>query len=323
MKKTELKSYLGVLKTIAKSNRLDTLKDIKISGGTLSATNLDIYADLNLGVVGEAVYDSKILDLITIDLNSDLTAYKTHELIDFPDFMDEAPKHQINLNQRWSRGTLGEILIHALDFVSTDTMRPALTGVWTQNGEIVATDGFRAYASDKVIDDQIGEYGLPAPLLKLYKKVAKLGEWALTITDNTFVLTNGTLTIRSKQIAGTFPKVRELMNGNRLYSHEVVLPYAQLKSAISKSDKTLVIALDGTLTLEGRPLPISAKVSAKDYEYDQDGYRALLCGLAGDKIGVDATLLSAFRADNGEITLRINPDPKNKVYSVVEPHNTK
>lgn len=321
MKTTELKSYLGVLKSIAKSGRLDTLKGIKIESGDLSATNLDIYATLTYSAKGEGVYNSKVLDLIALSAESDLTAYQFAELRDFPDFMDETPDHTIDLNTRHSRGTLGEILIHALDFVSTDQMRPALTGVWLKGGEVVATDGYRAIASSKLgeIPENL-EIGLPAPFLKLYKKVAKFGEWSLSITTNTLILTNGNLTIISKQLAGTFPEARTLVNENRTYTYKAVIPYKQLKPLFSKSDQCLTIGEGGELILDGRPLPLSAELAEQEYEFDLDCYRTLLCGRVDEGATLDPNLLATYKTDKaGNITIRYNLGKLNKVYSVVEP----
>lgn len=322
MKKAELKAYTGVLKTIAKSNRhLDTLKGVAISEGEITATNLDTFATLAYPVKGEAVYDSKVLDLIQISADADLTAYQTTELRDFPEFHEQDSLATLNLNTRHSRGTLGELLIHALDFVSTDMTRPALTGVWLDKSEVVATDGYRAYASDKLGEISADlTIGLPAPVLKLYKKVMKYGDWTIQIASDYVKLTNGTLTIFSKQLSGSYPSVRNLMNGNRLFTHKAVLPYAQIKALATKTEKSLGIGLDGSLTLENRPLPFSATIAAQAYEHDQDGYRTLLCGLIGEGVLIDATLLSAFKPDkDGNITIRFNTETPNRVYSVIEP----
>lgn len=319
LKQTELNAYLGVLKAIAKTNKLETLKGLAIKDGNLEATNLEITATLYGNIKSEeGIYNSQIADLFKVDRLADLAPYKVKPIEDWAEEKEQDTKALINLDLRTSRGTLAEIICHAADFVSTDATRPALTCVWAQNSEIVATDGYRAYASSDYPELENSHFSLTSDLLKQFKKIAKFGGWKLYEGDSRVILANDHFRISAPLCPKDPPIVRNLLNSNRHFAYKVVLPYKQIKVLASKANHELEIKQDGTLLLNSLPLPIKAEVYEHDYEYDLDGFRAVLCGLVGKATRLDTTLLGAFKSDkSGNLTLRINfGDP---LYGVVEP----
>lgn len=318
MTKSELNAYLGILKAIAKSNRLETLKGIAIDGGTAEATNLDLFAQVSLGVAGYGIYNSSALDLIKVAPEADLAGYQVGEMRDWPEVRVGEMSPQIDL----AAHNLTEIICHAADFISTDTMRPALTGVWAKNGEIAATNGYIAYTSGEFSELNLAEFSLPSFLLKHFKKVAKFGEWKLEFNADFVRLCNGHFTLISKQLAGTFPDVRNLANTNRDFAYRIDLPYAQIKTLISKTDCRLRISKTGEIALENRPLPIRAEIAEVAYTYDEKSPRTLLCALADqgdqDLIAINGNLLKVFKTDKGG-KIRIESRPGSSVYAVHEP----
>lgn len=322
MLKAELNAYLGVLKTTAKSSRLDTLKCVASHDGVLEATNLDFFARLKANFP-EGVYNNKILDLIKVAPSADLEPYQEHTLDDWVELHPSEPLGEIDLSPETPYGSYSDIVAHAAEFISSDSTRPALMTVNIANGEIAATDGYRAYISQKLPIEQ--SCNLIAPLLKAFRKVAKYGKWTLTIYEDMVKLDNGEIALFAKQCSKPFPPVRGLMNDNRTFTHKVVIPYSQLKPLISKTDNELVIKPNGEMTLGGRPLPLLANVVplADPYQADIDCFRAVLCGLSNHPFDVacNATYLATYRTDkDGNITLYANYGTQhNTIYDMHEP----
>ena len=321
IRKGELTAYLGVLKTIAKSSNLETLKGIAILDGNLQATNLDITATLKADIQAEdCIYDSNFLDLLKVREWADPTPYKVQPIIDWVEARPQEFGEEINLDTRHSRGTLGEIIIHAFGFVSTDSTRPNLMSVWSDKGEIVATDGYRAYASGSLAELDGMKFSLTTEVIKHLKKIIKYGGFKLRFNDQMVEIENDFFKLRAPMCAKAPAPVRDLMNSNRSFSRKLFLPYRQLKPLFNKTNKELEVKPNGTLVLENRPLQIPIPIIEVDptYEYDEDHCRALLCGLRNGGLRFDATLLSAFTTNqDGNIILRYNEN--SLVFGIDEP----
>lgn len=325
MKKTELNTYLGILKAIAKSNKLDTFKGLALIDGNLQATNLDITATLKGDLKGEnGIYQSQIADLVKVDATADLAPYKAQPITDWVEINPQDFGRGISLDTRHTRGTLGEIIAHASGFVSTDITRPALMCVWVDGEEVVATDGYRAYASGKLGELNDGEQiSFRSDFLKHFKRIAKFGGFVLRYSDQMVEIENSHFILRAPLCSKDPAPVRNLMNSNRTFDYKVVLPYKQLKPLFSKMDHELEIKPDGSLFLSNRPLPIKAAVQeTPDYEYDLDHCHALLCGLSNGGTRMNAELLTAYTPDkDGNINIRVNFGERDHIYGVDEPLN--
>lgn len=322
MLKSELNAYLGVLKAIAKSNHLDTLKGIAVNDGNLEATNLDITAVLKSDIKAEtAIYNSQILDLLKAVPTADLAPYKAQPIEDWVEARPQEFGEEINLDTRHPRGTLGEIIAHAFGFVSTDTTRPALMCVWSDKGEITATDGYRAYASGPLAELEDQTFSLTTEVMKHLKKLIKYKGFKLRYGDQTIEIENEHFKLRAPLCSKSPAPVRDLMNSNRKFGFKVVLPYKQLKPLFSKTTKELEIRQDGALILDNRPLPIKAEVKqTDDYEYDLDHCHALLCGLSNGGTRMNPNLLSAYTTDkDGNLNIRVNFGERDHLYGVDEP----
>lgn len=322
MLKGELNTYLGILKAIAKSNRLDTLKGIAVVNGNLEATNLDITATLKGNLSAEpGIYDSQIADLLKIDPAADLAPYKAQPIEDWVEARPQEFGEEIDLDTKHPRGTLGEIIAHAFGFVSTDTTRPALICVWSDKGEIIATDGYRAYASGPLAELEDQTFSLTTEVMKHLKKLIKYKGFKLRYGDQTIEIENEHFKLRAPLCSKSPAPVRDLMNANRKFAYKVVLPYKQLKPLFNKTSNTLSIELDGTLILDNRPLPIKSTVQqTPDYEYDLDHCHALLCGLTTGRTHINPNLLTAYTPDeNGNLNIRANFGERDHLYGVDEP----
>lgn len=318
--KGELNAYLGVLKAVAKSNKLETLKNIAIKGGNLQATNLDLTATLSANLSAEGVYTPAIADLLKIDmsLSVDLDGYKQTELRDWPEIAPQEWGKDVRLDLRTAKGSIAELICHAFGYVSTDVMRPNLQCVWLGENLITSTDGYRAFQSNRIAEIEDVSLGLRPDLLKQFKKVAKYGRWILRYSELMVELTNGTFSLIAKLADGNPAPVANLMKANRNFTHKIVLPYKQLKAVANKDWHELTILSDGKLLLNQRPLPFSASITLQDYEYDDDRFRGILCGLTGDRVALNLDYLWVFTPErDGNITLRANMLDKNgKVFGI-------
>lgn len=313
MLKSELKAYVSVIKGLAKNRT--PFKEVAIKDGTMQATNLDSVYTLKTNIKGSGVYNSKALDLYTLDPNTDLDIYRENDLEDWIELPEIKWGAELNLGTRHARRTLGEEIIYSVGFCSQDEMRPALTAVWLKNGEVMATDGYRAYASGNLAELDNFLAALPAPLVKAYKRLAKYGTWTLTLGEDknhngVVKFSNGHIELMAKQIEGHFPDVRQLMNNNREFNYRVIIPIDKVKTLQDRFNDDLEIAFDGSMTLNSRPLPFKATVVEALYTFDEDqNHRGLIMGRnlksSQNLLNVSVRLLSDFETDNGEIQLRV------------------
>lgn len=312
MLKTELKSYVSVIKGLAKNPT--PFSKIAIRENTIQATDLTHIFTLKTEVKGFGVYDPKALDFYLLDNNATLSAFRDGELDDWVEFPEIKWGAEINLGTRHARRTLGEELIYALGFTSNDNSRPALMGVWSQKGEIVSTDGYRAYASGKMAELENLPFNLDQTMLKAYKKLAKYGNWTLTVGENNhqnpiIKLENENIVLVSKQVVAKMPEIRTLADGRRAYNYKVIIPFDKVKAIQDRENDNLEIKTDGSLTLNFRPLPFKAEIIKTNYAYDTDQVRQLIMGLSeksNDTLACMSVRLAAdFKTKNGELTLRV------------------
>ena len=323
MTKGEINAYLGVLKAIAKSNKLETLKGLAVKDGNLEATNLDFSATLKAEIKAEGIYDPAIADLLKIGmaLSVDMDAYKRNDIRDWLEIHPQEYGAGINLATSTDHGTLADIIIHASDFVSTDVTRSVLQRVWLTDGEIMASDGFRALLSGKVISSD-HKCALHSAFVKQFKKVAKYGVWKLQYNDDFVKLSNGVFTMVTKNGSGSFPDLRAIFASCAHYTHTIKLPYTSIKAITNKTARELQIKLDGSLLLDARPLPFKAELSETAHDIEPNKYQTVLCGLKDGLLKVNPNYLVAFKPQpNGNIVMyaRLSQNKNDMVFTIDEP----
>lgn len=268
MTKTELKTYYGVLKGLAKTAPLPIWRNVGIKDNRIEATDLDHIFTLCNKIEGDGVYNPQALDLNLIDENSSIEAYKEGDWTeDWVEFYEVA-HHTVELTPE-----VVAKIIYAMNFISKDTMRPALCRVWIKDGRVEASDGYKLYMSDKILADTF-EANFSAKTLSAFKKVAKHGTWILSVTEHSASLSNGIITLRNKLVEG-FPDLPSLCSKAATASVKVELPIKQILTLAQKDD-ILNVHKDGSLVLAGRPLPLNATISAEDKTYG--GERKVLMG---------------------------------------------
>lgn len=330
MLKSELKSYVSVIKGLAKTNKMTAWKSVAIKDNTIEATDLTHIFTLKTEIAGSGLYDTKALDVFVLDNSADLSAFRGGELDDWVELPRIRWGAELNLATRHARRTLGEELVYALGCVSNDMTRPALTAVWAQNGEVMSSDGYRAYASGNLAELDGLLFNLDQTILKAYKRLAKYGNWTLTIGQDdrhapVIKLENENIVLMSNQIEATMPNIRALANNNSKYNYKVVIPFDKVKAIQDKDNDNLEIKVDGTMTLNRRPLPFKAEIVKTNYEYDNDQIRQLLMGLSdkqNDTLAMFSVRLSAdFKTKDGKMTMRVllpelPTETRNLCYSI-------
>lgn len=315
MLKSELKSYTSVIKGLAKTNKMSAWKSVAIRDNTIQATDLSHIFTMKTEIAGSGLYNPKALDMYVLDNTADLESFRAGELDDWVEIPKITWGAKLNLATRHARGTLGETIVYALGCVSNDMTRPALTGVWAKDGEIVSSDGYRAYMSGKMAELENLAFNLDATIVKAYKRLAKYGNWTLTIGEDdrhnqVIKLENENISLVSNQIEAQFPEIRHIAKANNTFNYKIVIPFDKVKTLQDRDNDDLEIKFDGTMTLNLRPLPFKAEIiKTDDYHYDTDQMRQIIMGLAksqNDTLAVFSVRLAAdFRTKDGKMTMRV------------------
>lgn len=330
MLKSELKSYVSVIKGLAKTNKMSAWKSVAIRDNTIQATDLSHVFTMKTEIAGSGLYNPKALDVYTLDNSADIESFRDGELDDWVEVPRIKWGAKLNLATRHTRGTLGEIFTYALGCVSNDMTRPALTAVWSQNGEVMSSDGYRAYMSGNLAELDNLNFNLDQTILKAYKRLAKYGNWTLTIGEDdrggqVVKLENENIVLISHQIEAQFPDLRAIARANHTYNYKIVIPFDKVKAIQDKDNDNLEIKTDGSMTLNHRPLPFKAEIIKAEYDYDTDQMRQILMGLSeyqNDTLACLSVRLAAdYHTKNGEMTLRVLlPDDytpsRNLAYSI-------
>lgn len=238
MEKKELKTYLSALKTFrGKTKTLPVLKGVAIKGNTLIATDLEHYAEFNIGTkLGDGVFDEFVFDLLTTKgLDADIADSKTNDLDDYPVLATEWEDELYIL-------TDADIdhIINAVECVSKDATRPVLQVVALTDGLISAIDGYVLYSSKQ--SERLGFVGdkfayLDKPMVMALKKLRKFGVWTIGLSkDNQYVkITNGVFSIKGKNEGwGRFPDIRYLLSQKEHFNTTITFDYATVSALASK-----------------------------------------------------------------------------------------
>lgn len=273
MKTAELKTYLQVLKSKVKTS---PYKEVEISGTQIKVRgekgNPDILFVLNCGTKGNGIYSPEALDMLLLDIEADIEAYRKGDVEEW-----QVAEYTTN-NDLYVDKEIMARLDEASKYVSKDTFRPSLCRVHFKNGDIMATDGYRAYL-DKVVSEKLNG-NLSPSTIAIIKKCFKYGDWHIAFgstpwSDNTLQAFNGYFTIWDKGTeTSQTPEMRTLLEERDLDTNVVVeFPYLALKALKPDKNATKVeLSVDSLnpdlveITLDGKVLPLRAnfkRVEAK------------------------------------------------------------
>ena len=262
MKPAELKAYLATLKgytTKSKTTPLPVLRGVAKRGDTLTTTELDHYCELKVATsLEDGFYDDYALDLLTTKgVDTELTKSAEWGLDDYPEL-------QVKEWDRTRCLTQLDIdhIIEAVECVSKDTTRPALTLVAIDDNLIAGTDGYVLYATTASPELRGTTIFLDAKMVATLKRLRKYGSWEIrTAEDGTLTqITNGTLTLTGRLPDIRYPAIRTLLDKTKVFSTSVVLDFATISALANKDRDTLDInPMTGEVLLESHPTGVVAR----------------------------------------------------------------
>lgn len=322
MNKTELKTYLQVLKSKVKTS---PYKEVEITGTQIKVrgekNNRDILFVLNCGTKGNGIYSPEALDMLLLDIEANIEAYRKGDAEGW-----QVAEYTTNNDLYVDKEVMAR-LDEASKYVSKDTFRPSLCRVHFKNGDIMATDGYRAYL-DKVVSENLNGNLAPSTIT-IIKKCFKYGDWHIAFgttpwSDNTLQAFNGYFTIWDKGTeTSQTPEMRTLLEERDLDTNVVIkIPYTQIKSIDSKGG-VLELDIDDlykgegekmlTLTLGGLSLPLRATATPVSATYTKGATLRVLMPRVDRNhyLSISATLLKGFPTDKeGNVYLQMNEATK-------------
>ena len=308
MKPAETKAYIATLKKLAKSNKsLEFLQGVGIRDGIAEATDLTTMVKINLGIKGQAVYNTMALDIFAQTPDADLEPYKVADLEDWPELPDYVWTDPVDITPE-----LDAAILEGRDYASSDQTRPALTAVWLRQGEVQATDGYKMYLSGPIKNlDKNDVLNLRAEVIDLYKKMRKYGTWTYQFAENgTMRLTNGVAEIIANCIDATFPDVRALAEKSSQFYQRIHLPIAQLRTIIDRKVTGIYVNRDGSIKLDQTPVPFTATIEEQPITLFPASPRRVVMPLVNHDnnvaLAVNPVLLRQYKPDkSGYIELAI------------------
>lgn len=313
MKPSELKVYLQILKSKVKTS---PYKEVEISPTQIKVrgekNNPDTLFILNLTdkVNGDGIYSPEALDLLMLDLNANISAYRKADYSGW-----QVADFHVDDDMLFDKEAIA-CLSEAVGYVSKDTFRPALCRVHFKNGDLFATDGYRAYVNPT--GELHRQFNLSPSTVAIVKKCAKYGVWHCAIghtkwSDNTNMVFNGAFAIFEKGVDfATVPDMRKLIESKDMEADTVVkIPYGQVKEVLTswncKCATDLTFDIDEqyrqgesgekalTMTLGGMLLPLRAFTDRIASPSLKGTIRILMPRVAeGHYLSIDPQLLKAF-----------------------------
>lgn len=306
--KTELKAYLAALKELAK-NKSMFKGNVYLQNNTFTTTNGNTVATLAATVQGAGEYADRVLDVYALNQNSNLEMFKRST-----DSMPELP--ECEFSEPWEVSEdLAEKLLHAYKYISVDDFRPALKQTVIRNGWVMATDGYRAYASVCKLPEEADTYFSPA-LMRAYKRLYKYGTWHYeTGTDKSgfkiVALYNEHIRLVERQEEAGFPDVIKIMSIEETYDSKVSIPVNTLWKLADKNHQCVRIKETGEIDLGDAYMsdffatPFKATYDKCSYALPQTfTTREIIMPLVdANTLGLNLALLKDLVDKDGTITL--------------------
>ena len=307
MPSKEFQTYLSTLKNVAKKS---PYKEVEIEGGDIKVKTESQFYVLKADVKQQGVFEIPALDMLAMDLNADLTPFqKSVEPLGI-----SAPEGV----EIYDTALIDKLFMARLDqatkFVSKDEFRPALARVHIMDGDIFATDGYKA-SLDRITHLTWFANFSPTTIASV-KRCFKYGTWHLHFgktagMDSISNFSNDILTIWDKGVnRDSVPKMREVISKGsakryNLCDTTIYFPYEAIKRVADKGRTKVEIGFNGEITLENVLLPVKARVVEDKTVYGESDSMKIVMPRADSKdslICLDFALLSAMKP-NKEGTL--------------------
>lgn len=209
--------HIKALKQTLKGNAkygLPILKCLEHSNGKLRATDLTIMTEVETPTIADGIWNATALDLGF----KEGTKNKEFTSQDYPTLDPKKPEQIAKL----SGDDMAKVL-RALEYVSKDTTRPALTGVLISGNKVYASDGYKLFRDTLKEQATTREIILPPQCVNVLKSSkAEKHNWSLTIYEDEVAFKSGGMTIWSKIIEAQAPRYEDLLLGDSRQNYDRV-----------------------------------------------------------------------------------------------------
>lgn len=209
------------------------------------------------------------------------------------------PKKEENANNiTLPSETLFNWLKIALNFVSTDNIRPTMTGVYLlkENGKIwcASTDAHQLFADyiECDIDDKVVDTILtPSAVKVITNMINETNDVTLSIGEKNTVVRTPNCTLSTRKIEGRYPNFRCII------PKEALIKVNVNKTEIVDSVKRAIITANiGTSLLKMNIDGLNIKLESEDLDFAKKTHETITCNSANGEItiGVKGTLFSGI-----------------------------
>lgn len=331
MVRAELKTYLQVLKSRGKTSPHKEVEidgeQIRVGGEKIS----EMFAFRTpVKTKGNGVYSLEVLDILAIDLEADIEAYRIRDLEGW----------RISVGKETGTLSVDKTLISTLaeatKYVSKDFFRPPFCRVHLTNRDVMATDGYTGYL--KRIQDTSLEGNFSPTAISVLKRCFKYGGWRISLGEGVYHIYNEHFSIYGLETDfSATPPLRATLERMDLNADiKVSIPYKQIKALggeridlvgggekmpLGVCEKTTEVVCEETLgiLLDGKPLPLKATITPVDFSYKEGSDITVLMPNVdnGHFLSFSAPLLKRFPLDKeGNINLLLKKCSK-KIMMVV------
>lgn len=256
-------------------------KDLLTTISSLKDENIALYANVVGGIL-EIVHTK---GKMTLPISSGNT---------FPTPQKEENMNNITLPSE----TLFNWLKMAINFVSTDNIRPTMTGVYLlkEDGKVwcASTDAHQLFADyiecevdDKVIDTIL----TPSAVKVITNMLSETSEVTLSIGEKNTVIRTPNSSLSTRKIEGRYPNFRGII------PKEALIKVNVNKTEIVDSVKRAIITANiGTSLLKMKIDGLNIKLESEDLDFAKKTYEKIFCNSANGEItiGVKGTLFSGI-----------------------------
>ena len=319
-----MNKYFEALKLATKKTKP---AEIELDGKTIKVKTIEQLLELKCPTQGNGIYSAKALDILALDPSADVSAYLLRE----PEHWG-APKET---KPYYSTPIVKEMLDamwEATKFVSKDTYHANLMKVHFFDGDMFATDGYRAYVR-RFAEKPHASLSVLAisALKKTYNPNYVIHFCEARGYDDLVCLTDGVMSIYEVGEIARPPKMRQLLE-EKLgeFDKTITLPVKSIKKVMEKYDHNTLLFdnEDGTMNVvldscKGRTqVPIKATIKSEPFTFTKGcaEIRVVLPRVpVGDEyLNVDTLLFSQLPTDkDGSISFRIKESGEKDLKSIM------
>lgn len=288
------KEYIKALKAVASAKHpLEMLKCFAVKGGEISATDLETMVKVELdNSADEGVLDATNFELMASGLP--FAYHKEFSVEDMPELADTPAGDFATLTSEDVAN-----IIYVGSYISKDAYRPVFCQVVIQerNGRnyITAIDGYKLATTPT----NLPTCQLSDKMIKLFKGVAKIGQWKIRSKDDMTELTNGEITIYAKNYGSNFPSITPILSNH--YESVITLTTDAIDKVVkickaAKEDAKGVLRDGQILFGANQPTGLTYDIAEADFLANPQAFILMPLNITGDKVdqAFDFAILSSM-----------------------------